>query len=352
MKERMLAVVRGEAIDRVPFIQYDGISGSNSEIWKQIGRENMGLLRWCGLHRFEHPNCRFETERIAKDGLNGWRRRLITPAGTLVEEKFPNVLGSVATREHFVKTVDDYQILMAYLRDITVHEDLTAVRRAISELGDAGLPLVAVQRTPYQQLWVEWVNLQDLCLHLVDRPDLLEECIALLGDVQRQVFRVVCSALEKVDLPFIDFPDNITAPVLGERYFRKYCLPFYRELAGMLEEKGVIVIVHMDGDLRPLWQAIAESKVKGIDSFTPVPDNDTSVAEAVGMWPEMRLFINFPSSVHLAQPQQIYRRATEILEEGGHTGRIWIQISEDVPPGVWRTSYPEIVRAIRDFGKP
>jgi hypothetical protein len=42
----------------------------------------------------------------------------------------------------------------------------------------------------------------------------------------------------------------------------------------------------------------------------------------------------------------------EILSEAGHTGRLQIQISENVPPGVWRTSYPEIVRAIRNFGKP
>ena len=70
------------------------------------------------------------------------------------------------------------------------------------------------------------------------------------------------------------------------------------------------------------------------------------------MWPEMRLMMNFPSSVHLQEPKKIYQRAMEILEEAGHSGRLQIQISENVPPGVWRKSYPEIVRAIRDFGKP
>jgi hypothetical protein len=31
------------------------------------------------------------------------------------------------------------------------------------------------------------------------------------------------------------------------------------------------------------------------DSLSPMPDNDTSVAEAVTMWPEMRFLVNFPS---------------------------------------------------------
>jgi hypothetical protein len=62
--------------------------------------------------------------------------------------------------------------------------------------------------------------------------------------------------------------------------------------------------------------------------------------------------VNFPSSVHLALPEEVYRRAAEILAEGAESGRLQIQVSENVPPGVWRRSFPEIVGAIRDFGAP
>ncbi len=68
--------------------------------------------------------------------------------------------------------------------------------------------------------------------------------------------------------------------------------------------------------------------------------------------PEMAILVNFPSSVHLKSPKEIYDQAGEILEQGGHTGRLQIQISENMPPGAWRKSFPEIVRAIRDFGPP
>jgi len=72
----------------------------------------------------------------------------------------------------------------------------------------------------------------------------------------------------------------------------------------------------------------------------------------VAVWPEMRLRENFPSSVYLKSPEAIYQRAREILDEAGHTGRLQIQISKNVPPGVWRKSYPQIVNAIHDLGKP
>ncbi|MCX5757085.1 MAG: hypothetical protein NTU83_00970 [Candidatus Hydrogenedentes bacterium] len=112
------------------------------------------------------------------------------------------------------------------------------------------------------------------------------------------------------------------------------------------------LFVHADGDLKALWSAIAESPLRGLDSYSPPPDNDTAVVDAMAQWPEMRLCINFPSSVHLAEPEAVRKRTGELLEEGGHTGRLQIQVSENVPPEVWRTSFPAIVDAIRAFGPP
>jgi hypothetical protein len=196
------------------------------------------------------------------------------------------------------------------------------------------------------------VKLDDLAYHMADCPALMEEVFAALFDVQRRMFRVVAEAARELPVPWIVFGDNVTAPTIGERNFRRYCLPSYRELAEALAETGrdIPVSVHMDGDLKPLWSAVAESPVRILDSFSPPPDNDTSAADAVRVWPEMRLGLNFPSSVHLAAEQTVYDTAVAILAQAGHTGRLWIQISENVPPGSWRKSYPQIVRAIRDFG--
>jgi len=222
------------------------------------------------------------------------------------------------------------------------------VHRNREELGDDGVPLCAIERTPYQQLWIQWVSIQDLSLHLFDCPEKVERVADLMAQQARNVFDIV----EHAPIDLINFPDNITAPLIGEPNFRKYCLPLYRELVDRLADRDIPVFCHMDGDLKPLWQAIGESGLRGLDSLSPPPDNDTSPAEAVTLWPDMRLFVNFPSSVHLQTPECIYQRAMEILNEAGHTGRLQIQISENVPPGVWRTSYPQIVRAIDDFGRP
>jgi hypothetical protein len=354
MRDRMLAVIRKEEHDGVPFVQYDGLAGPNEEIWDAIGKDKMGVLRWCRPYRFEHPNCRIEREEISLDGHPSLRNTLITPEGNLTELKplIPGMGGVVGFLKHYVQTVDDYDVLSAYLRDITVVPDPSVVQQAIDDFGEAGLPHVALGRTPFQQLWIQWTSIMDLSGHRVDAPHRVQNCVALMGSVLDQVTEAVLHCAEVVDVPYVVIGDNITAPMIGEERFVRYCTPYYDRVADRMADKDIPLFVHMDGDLKPPANAIGASRVAGIDSLSPPPDNDTSVEDALSLWPDMPLLVNFPSSVHLADSATIYEQAARILEEGGHSGRIQIQISENTPPDVWRKSYPPILQAIADFGAP
>lgn len=355
MRERMLAFVRRRPYDRVPFVQYDNMAAPNEEIWAELGRENLGLMRWCTPFECPSPNCRFIEVPFEQDGRKGFRRTLQTPVGEVFEDRIQEpTYGTYAFRSHFIKQPADYAVLMSYLRDITVVPKTDYLKQIFAELGEDGLPHTCVGRTAFQKLWIEYVGLDDFCFHLADEPALIEEVIALLNDLQRRQNEAAITVCKELPVPYLILVDNITAPVIGEQNFRRYCLPMYRQLAEMLDAAGLDlpIFVHMDGDLKPLWGAIGESAVRGLDSFSPAPDTDTTVAEAVTMWPEMRVGLNFPSVVHLRSEAEIYAEARKILAEGGRNSRIQIQISENIPPGLWRKSFPPIIRAITEFGAP
>ncbi len=348
MRERILALVQGREHDRVPFVMYDGILPREA-VRHHLGRDRIGLLRWSKIHRVEHPTCRFQSEEYYLGEAKWQRNTLYTAVGSIYEERaFESGYGSSSIRKHYVQDSQDYEVLWAYLEDSVILEDYDQYYRDQAELGEDGLPLVAVERTPYQQLWVQWLGLDTLGFHLADCPDRVAHTIDLLRRRARRIFELAYRS----PVPFVDFPDNITAPAIGPRRFEEYCVPLYNELADMLAERDALVFVHIDGDSKPLWRAIAESKIGGIDSLAPPPDNDTPVAQAVKMWPEMRLFVNFPSSVHLRPREMVRAEAENILAAAGHTGRLQIQISENVPLDVWRTSMPAIADAIDDFGQP
>ncbi len=352
MGERMLALAQGRAVDRVPFVQYWDMTGPNETAWKLVGREKMGVLKWVSAYRYETPNCHLDQEELERNGLRGIRRRLHTPKGTLESVSyFEPVFNSPSQESHFVKEPSDYQVLLAYFRDLVVHANVDGVRDTLADVGEVGLPHTAVDRTPYQQLWVQWVSMEDLPLHLMLEPDIMAEVIEAMVQVQHRVFQAACEVVKALPVPYIVVPDNITAPVIGKTYFDQYCVPAYNALAEQLDATGkdIPVFVHMDGDLKPLWESIDGCRVRGIDSLSPPPDNDTRVADALARWPEMRVCINFPSSVHLAPPEKVYQATLRFLEEGGRSNRLQIQVSENVPPDIWPSSYPQIVKAIDDF---
>ncbi len=49
---------------------------------------------------------------------------------------------------------------------------LLAVLRG-DQLADDGIPHVNLPRTPFQQMWIEWANLDDFCAHLADSPEIV-----------------------------------------------------------------------------------------------------------------------------------------------------------------------------------
>lgn len=350
MKERMLALIKGNRIDRVPFVHYYNMVNPNEDAWRLIGRENLGLLKWTHVHQFITPDCIFEKIPFKKNDIKRERHIIYTPIGSIFREVlFEKIIGGASIKKHFLNGKKDYEIFLFYLKNIIVKENVDAFLNDLKLLGDDGLPHTSLGRTSYQQLWIEWVSIDDLCQHLVDYPDLMEEVIKQLNNIHRRIFLIVRNLAKNYQIPYVVFGDNITAPMIGERYFRKYCVPVYDMCAEILDGTGILIGVHMDGDLKPLWNAIKESKVGLIDSLSPPPDNDTSVAEAISMWPEKKLLVNFPSSVHLKNPSEIYEKTMEILNQGGKSQNMWIQISENMPPGVWKKSYPEIVRAIKNF---
>ena len=351
MKQRLMAAVRGQPHDRVPFACYDGFSPymPYEEVSALCGSGNVGLIRWCPCYRIEHPDCKFEEESVTRDGRQVVRTTLYTPKGSLTREaQVEPAYGSASTRKHYVKDLADYDILDAYLENCVVVCETSNYATALAELGERGVPMSSVTRTSWQQLWVQWVGIEDLSWHFAEDEDRVVRTIHLLDRQQRATFD--CAA--KLRPLYVDFPDNITAPMIGPRRFERFVLPMYRELSARMAELNVPVFSHMDGDLRPLGHLIGRCGLSGIDSFSPAPDNDTSVAEALKMWPGMRLFMNFPSSVHLMDRQSIRRHTREILAQGGNTGRIEIQISENVPTGVWRKSLPVIAEELEAFGTP
>ena len=70
------------------------------------------------------------------------------------------------------------------------------------------------------------------------------------------------------------------------------------------------------------------------------------LAGALEAWPGKVLWINFPSSVHLASVEKIKQTTRELIEAAAGTNRLIIGITEDVPEDRWQQSLLAISEVI------
>jgi len=350
----MVNLIRGEPLDELPLVVYHWMV-PEAEARQALGEDSFGVLAWQGAYRVETPNCVTRSEPFTtRDGREGQRKVLRTPKGT-IEERLVTVpaLGVSTWEKHFVETTADLEVLLAYFEDCVIVDDASAIDDTNADLGEHGIPHVCLPRTPYQRMWIEYALIEDLAYLMADATDLVETVFAKMGEHFIEAAKVTAAATAKGhEFYHCTIGDNITAPAIGPALFETWALPYYNQAADILSEVDILLLNHMDGDIKPLWHLLDRSRLAGIESLSPPPDNDTPVGVALQRWPDRLIWANFPSSVHLRPPAEIRRVGEELLAEGGHSKRFWIQLSEDLPPEAWRKSMPEILAAVREFGTP
>lgn len=352
-RERMLRILRGGDLDRIPFVHHNCLAAPNDEIWKLLGRDKMAISKWTNVHRCENDVCKRFQEKLVINGKEITRDTIVTPKGTIFQDKAP--IAAYHTEgyvKHFVENEEDLLILAEYYRNFKVYPDLTNYLAALKLVGDDGLPYCNTARTPYQILVTEYADIEQLAYIMMDYPEIYEEACEALGKHFLDICDAIAVSSKEIDIPIINIPENATAPLIGKKIYKESCMPYYKALKEKLGDANITVFAHFDGELKGIWDEVKASALDGIDSFTPVPTGDTTISEALSLWDHGRIMCNFPSSVHIAPEEEIYNTAKQILEDGGHSKRMWIAISENVPARAWKTSFTQISRAIDDFGRP
>ncbi len=173
----------------------------------------MGISVWTLPHQVKTPGCSVSSEPIVYNGYKGFRDTLHTPMGDLFQERVsvPALPKVMSIKKHYVHNPEDYRIVMAYLQAMCFETDRSAVQRVWDYVGDDGIPHVWIGRTPYQELWVDWVSMEDLSFHLVDVPDLLDEIMLMMGKNLLRKAELVAELSDTIEIPYVVIGDNITA---------------------------------------------------------------------------------------------------------------------------------------------
>ena len=345
-RETILGLFRGKFLKRIPLTTYN-LFVPRGQKGKELRDHGLILIDFQSPCISEYHDVEVEIKRAQvqmsirekrEPYQEVWTRIYHTPVGDvsekIVREKEYGTSDWVA--EHLIKKPSDYEIVRYVVEHCTNHENYKAIEKAQDDFGEDGIIYAMLDRTPVQQLIVEWAGVERFSMDLYDYPHLVEKLISSVQKQQDRVYEIAVHSPAEV----IWAPDNLMGDIVGPTLYKRYFLPFYNKQAELIHEHDKLYAVHMDGRLAPLTHLIKQTNVDIVDSFSlpGAGGGDLSITEALKMWEGKSILANIPAPLGLKSPDEIRAYIRDLKKEVSPFGRFALQFSEDLPTvTLWET---------------
>lgn len=181
---------------------------------------------------------------------------------------------------HLLSSADDLPALEYILERAEIVPQYQKIRDDEAEVGEHGLVVPLLFRIPFQQILLEYLGEVPLIRALHQNPGLVRRLLDLLDAQMMQLIETVAP----LDVPYVEFPDNLHGPMTSPPLFREFCLPAYQKYCEVLHGQGKKVGSHTDGNMRPLLKLLPETGLDVCESFSPYPLTPCPFDEAWDAW--------------------------------------------------------------------
>jgi hypothetical protein len=327
MRQDILAALRRQASRQVPWTIHHELLPRGS-LERRLRGQGLAIVEK-GVRPYREGTTRVSVEE--RQGWEGETRVILrtwhTPLGDLHARLREGPDGSLWTERWPLACPEDFRLLEYIAEDTEYRPNDGEVAAAQRDLGEDGIVLCRLMRSPLQRLLAEWLGTVGLSCALADSPGELDRLIVRLADCDQAALRIAARSPAEA----VWSAENLTGDVVGPQLYAKYLLPYYEQAAGVLHAGGKLYGVHMDGRLARLKEAIAATPLDFVEGFTPPPLGDLGLEEARAAWPDKALWVNVPGNLFLADGPQVVLGIRELLRRGRAAGGFLLTLTEEFP---------------------
>jgi len=279
-----------------PVKEYDGTIPEKYRGWSLM--DFYQRLDW-GFHAHIYDWC----ETRYRDGIEEvkvprskgeYDIEIRTPKGTLSRKYKLAADGSWCPTEHYVKSQDDFRLLMEIIASehfVARHDYVASVIHGIGEQGQADILLA---RSPFGKLVHEYLGFENTVYAMADYPELIDEYLELQTAKDMEVVALACESPARLAY----MCDHADETLISPFWYKEYCIPFYKKACEKLQQHGKIVSTHLDGNFKGLFPLLGDTGFDVLDGCTPAPMFNYEIEELAAALPEnMYVFIGVPSTL-------------------------------------------------------
>jgi len=322
-KERMMAAIKGEIPDVIPYaprldLWYAAHSAAdtlpvkykNSSVDEICRAEGWGLYKVTADYKYIQDSA----EDIALVSLGlfalpmvGYRfnfsseiKMEVKQEGDTVMVKFHTPVGMVSSvleyteqlkkegitypwvKERLIKEFDDWKIVAYLFENMKLIPDWDGYLQWVEEIGHDGLGASPASdaSSPMHHIQKTFFAPTDFYIYYKERAKELEAFAASVANYYDQLLDVVAESPAEVITWGGNYDDTITYPP----YFEKEILPWLKKAANALRQKGKLLLTHCDGENYGLMELIKNSGVDAAESVCPHPMTKLRLHEYYERW--------------------------------------------------------------------
>lgn len=352
LRERIMAVYRGERTDTVPFmldlshwfyhrcrrpwdLSVPYVKPESDLIaYHQQHRVGFYLPNLAAFYSVVYPDdVQVTTEKRTIHGAPEIVWRMKTPSGAIervrvwqeqsyswaisrwgfTDEAGLRVFQEAMSRRRFVPHWDRY--------------------RAWDErVGDAGVVYLPFGYSAIGHLLNYWMGIEAVVFATQDFPAALRETVAAVNANSLALVDLICAS----PAPVVIMGDNISSDIQPPSFFSQWSRAFYSEAVSRLHAAGKFVAVHIDGRLKGALRMVRDTGADCADAVTPAPTGDLTAAECRAEAGD-RFILSGGVSPDLWLPgasiANFEAKVLEWLAQKHRTHRFIANAGDQVPPG-------------------
>ncbi len=345
-RERLVASLRGEWGNKVPFVAYaDQLP--RSETARRLRNGGLCLVdRQVAVHRVSMPGVQHERRHFEEDRRPLIRTVYRTEAGELSEVE---ELGPDAGRWHverLFKGPQDYAALRALYAAQQFEPDYEAFLRRQDQLGEDFLLKPEIGYSPLHQIMYWIMGIEQFAQEWSERRDEVLDLYQVLVDNRRRLYPVVAASPALL----ATYCGNLSPEVIGLKRFQEYYRPHYDEFADIMHDHGKLTSTLFDAGTWLLEEEIGLARLDCVEGFSPEPDGDMTVAQARTVWHDKVLWTSVPRSAYLHSAAKVEVMIRQLLRESASGIRFIIGAGDNLPGERWAETLLAVIRAINAEG--
>ena len=295
LRERILAVYRGEVPDVAPymldlshwFYHSRRLPWDLSQSYVEPERELIDYHKGAGVGFYMPnltaflsvvypPEVKVVTTRRTVGGAPEIFWRIETPVGSIERvRRWEEQTYAWGIRNWGVRSEADlrtFQYAMSRRRFAGHWDRYTAWANYV---GDDGVVYIPLGYSAMGHLLNYWMGIEHVAYATSDCPDLLREVVDAVNENTLRLVELVCASPAEV----VVMGDNFSSDVQPPSFFEKWSRSFYEQAVKRFHDAGKFVAVHIDGKLKGALRMLREVGADCADAVTPTPMGDLSPAE-------------------------------------------------------------------------